>query len=524
MDLAARQLAPSQQKVIDWMNRALTVGNAFVVWGGTGMGKTTLLQELQRRHGGAIITMAQFMEAMTNQNPQAIEETFQHQVLEVMQKHDVVLIDDLSQLMHVICSNGCNAYTRPSLLELPLKAIVEFAAASGKKLIISHDNQTASAVRDRCFYTGIDQFTVDDYEFFCQEFLGGTGSMTLDFKKIHRFAPRLNAHQLRSACTWLAGEEHLNTDRFIDYLRSQRMASNVDLAEVQAVDLHDLKGIDDVIEALEANIILPLEDDRLATELGIKPKRGVLLAGPPGTGKTTVGRALAHRLKSKFFLVDGTFIAGSAQFYAQVHHIFEAAKNNAPSIIFIDDSDVIFQDGEEMGLYRYLLTMLDGLESASAGRVCVMMTAMDISALPPALVRSGRVELWLETRLPDNAGRANILQSLVPGIPASMGTVELPALAAATDGMTGADLKRVIEDAKILFGFDRSRGRTIRSATEYFLSAIQTVRDSKERYSVAEAQARLRRPSRPPWYDMMGAVSAHAITHFATNDPLRENP
>ncbi|MFY0064885.1 AAA family ATPase, partial [Acinetobacter baumannii] len=72
------------------------------------------------------------------------------------------------------------------------------------------------------------------------------------------------------------------------------MTSNVDLGEVEAVDLKSLKGIDDVIEALEANIIIPLEQDELAAEYNIKPKRGVLLAGPPGTGKTTIGRALAH--------------------------------------------------------------------------------------------------------------------------------------------------------------------------------------------------------------------------------------
>ena len=72
---------------------------------------------------------------------------------------------------------------------------------------------------------------------------------------------------------------------------------------------------------------------------------------------------------------------------------------------------MIFESGEELGLYRYLLTMLDGLESESAGRVCVMMTAMDVGSLPPALVRSGRIELWLETRLPDDAARGAILRA-----------------------------------------------------------------------------------------------------------------
>ena len=62
---------------------------------------------------------------------------------------------------------------------------------------------------------------------------------------------------------------------------------------------------------LETNIVLPLENDALANEFKLRSKRGVLLYGPPGTGKTTVGRAMAHRLKGKFFLIDGTFIAGT---------------------------------------------------------------------------------------------------------------------------------------------------------------------------------------------------------------------
>jgi transitional endoplasmic reticulum ATPase len=70
------------------------------------------------------------------------------------------------------------------------------------------------------------------------------------------------------------------------------MASNVDIEEVRPVSWKDLKGMDDVIRTLEAKIALSLENDQLAAELGLKPKRGVLLAGPPGTGKTTIGRAL----------------------------------------------------------------------------------------------------------------------------------------------------------------------------------------------------------------------------------------
>jgi len=144
----------------------------------------------------------------------------------------------------------------------------------------------------------------------------------------------------------------------------------------------DLRGVDDVIRALEAKVALPFENDALTAGLRLKPKRGVLIAGPPGTGKTTIGRALAHRLKSKFFLIDGTVVAGSSDFFDDVKAIFERARRNAPSIVFIDDTDVIFDDNANPGFYRYLLTVLDGLESASSERVCVMMTAMNPGSLP----------------------------------------------------------------------------------------------------------------------------------------------
>src|SRR5262249_6238992 len=157
------------------------------------------------------------------------------------------------------------------------------------------------------------------------------------------------------------------------------------------------------------------------------------LYGPPGTGKTTVGRALAHRLKSKFFLIDGTFIAGTNSFYNRIQHVFEAAKDNAPAVIFIDDADAIFEDGEEHGLYRYLLTMLDGLESEGAGRVCVMMTAMNVASLPPALIRSGRIELWLGMKLTAAEARTQILAQHVAELPGEMQKVEMEALVSATE-------------------------------------------------------------------------------------------
>jgi shikimate kinase len=500
------KLCPAQHRAWEELLAGLPVGHVFVLSGPIGMGKTTILREVQRTCGGAFLTMKDLVDAMQSRHPLALEETLEQLLMGAVKAHELVILDDLHLLENVVGSCNSYFYPRREFVNAPLMALTTYAAAAGKKLIFGTTGGCPSPVQQRSYFSAIKEFKVADYRFLCHTYLDAAVAGRLDYDKIYRFAPKLNAHQLKAACAWLRRDAALSTDGFIDYLRSRQLASNVDLVEVQQVALHELKGIDDVIQSLEANIILPLEDDALAAELGLKPKRGVLLAGPPGTGKTTVGRALAHRLQSKFFLIDGTVISGTQAFYARIQHLFEVAKQNAPSIIFIDDSDIIFESHEEFGLYRYLLTMLDGLESHSAGRVCVMLTAMDVGCLPPALIRSGRVELWLEMRLPDEAARAAILGQHLAALPPAFAAVDRASLAAATEGFTGADLKGLIEDGKTLFAFDKARQRPLRPLTEYFLEAVATVRANKERYAQAEARARQQRAARPPYFELLGSM------------------
>jgi transitional endoplasmic reticulum ATPase len=127
-----------------------------------------------------------------------------------------------------------------------------------------------------------------------------------------------------------------------------------------------------------------------------------------------------------------------------------------------------------------------------------MMTAMDVAHLPPALLRSGRIELWLEVGLPDDAARAEILRPQLDRLPPVIADVDVKRLVAATEGFTGADLKRLIEDGKNLLAYDKVRGLSLHTPTDYFLAAVETVRSNKERYAAAEAQARHQRASHLP--------------------------
>lgn len=488
-DNYAVKLCPAQQAALELFFKGLPIGSIFRVWGGVGRGKTTILREIHRQTGGAFLGMKDFLDASSRAHPLALEETLYHLVLNALKAHPVVILDDLHLLD--LYSAGCHFYPRSGYLNSVLMGLCAYALEMDRKLIFSTTGHLAEAAAQRSYSFGIDKFKVEDYTALAAGWLGKQVSR-LDFEKIFRFAPKLNAHQLKAACKWLEKHSALNTEAFIEYLRSQRLASNVDLEEVQAVDLRDLKGVDDVLRHLEINIVLPLENDALASQFKLRPKRGVLLYGPPGTGKTTVGRAMAHRLKSKFFLIDGTFIAGTDGFYKRINQVFEAAKDNAPAIIFIDDADAIFEDGEEPGLYRYLLTMLDGLESESAGRVCVMMTAMNVASLPPALIRSGRVELWLEMKLPDREAREQILTRHIAGLPEELSRVDVPELVAATESFTGADLKRLMEDGKAMYAYDKAKKASLEEPTRYFLKAVEGVRENKQRFAAAEAQALLR--------------------------------
>src|SRR5215813_4369184 len=446
------ELCPAQQRAFDLLKGIRHTGNVFVIYARCGLGKSTLLRAIHREWGGAFLSLKDFVDAMRAEHPLALEETFVQIVMEKLRANDCVFVDDLHLVNKVLCCNY--SYPRIGLFNASLQVLATYSMEENKKLIFGNDHSAPEPIHQRAFYVDIQDFKPADYEFFCRLYLDGVKTSNLDYAKIYRFAAKLNAHELRTGCARLSQEEQVDTTRFIDYLRSQRLGSNVDLDEVQTADFRQLKGVEDVIRSLEANIILPLEDDQLSAELDLKAKRGVLLAGPPGTGKTTIGRALAHRLKSKFFLIDGTFISGTNDFYSRIHQVFEAAKQHAPAIIFIDDSDAIFESGEELGLYRYLLTMLDGLESESAGRVCVILTAMDVGNLPPALIRSGRIELWLEMRLPDAEARAAILSSHVDRLPPALSDIQVLDLVEATEGFTGADLKRLIEDGKALYAYD----------------------------------------------------------------------
>jgi len=478
-------LSPSQEEVYQNLLDKLQNSSLCGLGAPHGHGRSFMLKRLAKETNGHLLRLADFFEEIQSFHPLALEEGIAATLHKALKAHNLVIVDDFHQVHNML--ESCYGKARPGVLMSVLDGILRWLEQSGKRLVLSSDHgYYPDPLQDVIQKINLLEFTADDQAFLFDALSKGR-LKDIDFERVFVFAPHLNAIQMAYACQLLPIDPELDTASFIEFLETYALHSNVDTNEVETMDFSDLYGVEDVVRQLEIDIIVPMERDDLAKELGIRAKRGVLLYGAPGTGKTSIGRALAHRLHSKFFLLDGTIISGTDQFYHKVQQIFEAAKHNAPSVLFIDDCDVLFENQDEFGLYRYLLTMLDGLESKSNAQVTVMFTAMNIGSLPPALIRSGRVELWLEMKLPDVAAREAMLKALIAKSVLQLGENELATLAELTYDCSGADLKRIVADARNLHGFDVATEEPIRPAFAYFNQAIEQLRANRERLAAAPA-------------------------------------
>ena len=469
------------------------------LWARSGMGKTTVLQRWQRETNGHWVDPSQLIQKVAKLHPLAIEEGVIQVLTEAIEKHPLVIIDDFDHFYRH--AQTCGEYIRSNYFDTVLKVMAARAASCNSQLVVGTEGGLPEGLSPMAWSHPIPDFQADDYRCILTQ-MTGQGSLDHDFNAIHRFASHMTCWPLQQVSRWLSQHPASSTTELLDFIQSQGMSSNVDTEEVQDVTLEDLIGADHIKEALEENIILPLENNELAIRFGLTPKRGIILAGPPGTGKTTVGRTLARRLKGKFFLIDGTMISGTDNFYYHVDRVFQQAVENAPSIVFIDDSDVIFESGREHGLYRYLLTKLDGLESKSASSVCVILTAMDLGNIPPALVRSGRIELWLETHLPNDAARRELLERLILGKVTIVDASSWQAIIEKTHGLSGADLKRVVQDAKLKMASDIVKQRSVANFEVYLLGAIDALVESRKAYVAAVKRTFAVNADRPRWFNV----------------------
>lgn len=218
------------------------------------------------------------------------------------------------------------------------------------------------------------------------------------------------------------------------------------------VGYDDIGGCRKQLAQIREMIELPLRHPALFKNLGIKPPRGVLLYGPPGSGKTLLARAIANETGAFFFLINGPEImskmAGEAE--GNLRKAFEEAEKNAPAIIFIDEIDSIapkrdkVQGEVERRIVSQLLTLMDGLKSR--GQVIVIGATNRPNSIDAALRRFGRFDRELDIGVPDETGRMEVLRIHTRNMKLAE-DVDLAKTAKETHGFVGADLAQLCTEA-----------------------------------------------------------------------------
>ncbi len=258
-------------------------------------------------------------------------------------------------------------------------------------------------------------------------------------------------------------------------------AQAMEIAEKPDVDYDEIGGIDEQVQEVREAVEQPLDDPELFEDVGIDPPSGVLLHGPPGTGKTMLAKAVATETNATFIKMAGSelvrkFIGEGSRL---VRDLFEMAREREPAIIFIDEIDAIATtrtesktsgDAEVQRTMMQLLSEMDGFEARGEIRIIAATNRFDM--LDRAILRPGRFDRLIEVPEPNQEGREQILEIHTRDMTVSEG-IDFGDLAAETEGYSGAEIESLATEA----GMFAVRDDRTEVNHEDFVNAIEKIED-----------------------------------------------
>jgi len=287
----------------------------------------------------------------------------------------------------------------------------------------------------------------------------------------------------------LGFEDDVPTETTVVKAVSEPEATSSNVTPVKStVRFSDIGGIGDVKEELE-EIIDFLRNPKRYYSFGARMPRGVLLVGPPGVGKTMIAKAVAAEADVPFFYQSG---ASFVQIYVgmgakRVSELFNAAKKNAPSIIFIDEIDAVGKkrggdrNDEREGTLNQLLTEMDGFEDTSG--IVVIAATNNIDVMDAALLRAGRFDRRIFVELPTASEREAILNKYLRTIPHELSISDVAKM---TVGFNGASLAALVNEAALLC----MRQNEIQVKQEHFLAVKDKVMFGKKKIAMLSDEQR----------------------------------
>ena len=253
------------------------------------------------------------------------------------------------------------------------------------------------------------------------------------------------------------------------------------LVQVPDVKWDDVGGLDDAKQELKEAVEWPLKYPENFQKLGIKPPKGVLLYGIPGTGKTLLAKAVAHESEANFISIKGPELLSKwvGESEKGVREVFRKAKQTAPTVIFFDEIDSIAStrsgnDGDSgvtKRVVNQLLTEMDGLEELEDVAIIAATNRPDI--IDPGLMRPGRFDRHIKVDTPSEEARLAIFEVHTKDMPLAS-DVNLKKLAKATDGYVGADIEAVCREAAMLTLRNDMESSEI--PNKYFKEALEKVK------------------------------------------------
>lgn len=261
------------------------------------------------------------------------------------------------------------------------------------------------------------------------------------------------------------------------------------------VTFEDVGGLSKQIKLIRELVQLPLSHPHVYRHLGINPPRGIILYGPPGSGKSHLARAVASEVDARFYYINGPDVIGTytGETEANLRRMFNEAGHHSPSIIFIDELDAMAPKRGETGAHSdtrtvtQLLALMDGLKRVDS--VIVIGTTNRIDAVDPAFRRPGRFDREIFIGPPDVTGRREILEIHTREMPLSDDAqAYLDEIARRTHGFLGADLMELCRDAG-LSRLRRSAGN-LHDHRAAFRIPLQDLRVEREDFEVALSQIR----------------------------------